>query len=139
MRFNTIIEHALSTTSLKKIRMKINPKEEITPNMSQPYEGYIIEESEGMVKVMMLAPGLEHEVTSINNVEPAPGNTFEKFKSFIVNYISSKNHDDCDQCEQCSYESVNLATDIQQLEMIVKEHNIESPEFQQIIKLFIMS
>jgi len=136
MRFDNIIEHALNNTSLKKVRMKMNPSENISANSTQPYEGYIIEENDGMLKIMMLAPEPGHEITSIDNVEPSSGDTLEQFKDFIQSYISSKNRCEYDQS---LHDSISRVDDIQQLEMIMKEHGIESSEFQHIIKLYIMS
>lgn len=137
MKFSNIIEQALDNTSLKRVRMKTDPRDSKNPGFSTPYEGYIIEEDEGMIKVLMISPEQEQPMEmSPCDVEPASGQTFEDFKQFVLDYMhSSGKHDH----QEATHHKILHAGDIQHLESFMKEQGIESTEFEKICKLFLMS
>lgn len=138
MKFDRLIEHALETTNLKKIRMRTDPVDRNNPESSDAYEGYIIEEQDGMVRVMMISPEvrLNNNKLSVSDLEPANGRTFDEFKSFVLNYIHKSGK--CD-CQEATHDNLANAGDIQHLEMFLKEQGVEQDEFNKIIKLFLMS
>lgn len=138
MKFNNIMEQALNNTTLKRVRFKTDPQDSRNPRNSSPYEGYIIEENEGMLRIMVVGP--EHEQDTVDmdpcDVEPASGKTFDQFKKFVMKYITDRkkqNHSEAD------HYNIIRAGDVQHLEAFMKEHGIEREEFEQISRLFLMS
>jgi len=139
VKFNNILEQALNNTALKRVRMKTDPLDRSNPVESYPYEGYIIEENEGMLRIMLMAPDMQDDgVVDMepDEVEPAAGRTFEMFKQFALDYIMGKNKGDCD--ESSMYNIIN-SSDIQHLESFMKEQGVERDEFAKMCKLFLMS
>lgn len=139
MKFSNIIEQALNNTSLKRVRMKTDPIDRTNPQSSSPYEGYIIEENEGVMKIMVIAPDIDQQTVMdvpSCDLEPASGKTFDDFKQFVMSYIFNKKS--CDHAESTKSNILN-ASDIQHLEAFMKEQGIERSEFEQITKLFLMS
>lgn len=138
MRFSNIVEHAMKETALKRIRMKTDPRDSANPSDSKAYEGYIIEEQDGMLKIMLVSPDAPLPRMSVqpDDVEMTGDRTFQQFKSFTINYIHKIGK--CD-CNAATHDNLANAGDIQHLEMFLKELGIESDEFQKIIKMFLMS
>lgn len=137
MKFNNILEQALNNTTLKRVRLKTDPQDSRNPVNSLPYEGYIIEENEGVLRIMVVGP--EHEQDTVDmdpcDVEPAAGKTFEQFKKFVMKYITDQNIN----YSEADHYNIVRAGDIQHLESFVKERGIEREEFEQISRLFLMS
>jgi hypothetical protein len=138
MKFNKIFEHALDNTSLKRVRMKTDPKDSRSPGLSSPYEGYIIEEHEDMIRVLMMTPEPEQAMdVSPCDVEPSStGQTFEDFKQFVLKYIHDMKR--CDYAE-ATHHKILHAADIQHLESFLKEQGVERSEFEKLCRLFLMS
>lgn len=139
VKFNNILEQALENTTLKRVRLKTDPLDRNNPINSFPYEGYIIEENEGMLRIMVLGPGHQEDgVVDMQpcDVEPAGSQTFEQFKQFVLNYVMNKNKGDC---SEASVDNITSASDIQHLEAFLREQGVERAEFEQISKLFLMS
>ena len=137
MKFHHVLENALNGTHLKRVRMKTDPRDGRNPGSSLPYEGYIIEENEGMLRVMVLSPDHEQGTIEISPDQLEPhGGTFDTFKQFVMSYLQNKHKGECD--EATHYNILN-AGDIQHLESFLKEQGIERDEFEQISKLFLMS
>ena len=137
MKFHHVLENALSSTHLKRVRMKTDPRDGRNPGNALPYEGFIIEENEGMVRVMVLSPDHEQDTIEMSPDQLEPhGGTFETFKQFVMDYLQSKQKGDCD--EATHYNIIN-AGDIQHLESFLKEQGVERDEFEKISRLFLMS
>ena len=139
MKFDFVIEEALKKTELKKVRFVTDPRDRHTPTLSTPYEGYVIEENEGMLKVLMVKP--ENPLQSIvdiamDQVEPADGNSFEQFKRYVLDYLHAKNK--CDYSE-ATIHNIAHAGDMQHLETFVKEQGVDNDEFIKIIKNYVTS
>ena len=119
--------------------MKTDPVDRSNPQLSSPYERYIIEENEGVMKIMLVAPDIDQQsVMDVSpcDIEPASGKTFDDFKQFVMKYLYDNNK--CDHAEATKHNIIN-AGDIQHLEAFMKEQGVERNEFEQITKLFLMS
>lgn len=139
MKFLSILEQALEKTSLKRVRMKTDPRDRANPFSSAPYEGYIIEENEGVLKIMMISPDMEQDMIEAEpcDVEPvSTSQTFEDFKNFVLNYLQSSGKFDH---AEATHHKILHAGDIQHLEAFMKEQGVERDEFEKISKLFLMS
>lgn len=139
MKFHNVVEQALDRTSLKRVRMKTDPANRVNPQHSDPYEGYIIEENEGMLKIMVIRPDVETADTqhaSPCELEPSGEKTFDLFKQFMMKYLY--NSKKCDHSE-ATHRNILHAGDIQHLEAFMKEQGIEREEFEKLTKLFLMS
>jgi|TARA_B110000495_G_scaffold123403_1_gene107309 hypothetical protein len=138
VKFNKIINSALDSTSLKKVRFRTDPKNKDNLSITGEYEGYVIEEMSGVLRIMMTSPDAKDDIMDISpeEVEPAEGRTLEDFKRFALEYLHSKNK--CD-CAEATHDNIISAGDIQHLEAFLKEQGVENNEFIQLIKLFLMS
>ena len=137
MKFYHVLESALSNTQLKRVRMKTDPRDRTNPGISSAYEGYIIEEEEGIVRIMVMNPDPSQGVMELplDQLEPS-GNTFSMFKQFIIKYILDHKGIECDGA---THYNIANASDIQHLEAFLKELGIEREEFEKMSRLYLMS
>jgi len=138
MRFNTIIENALGRTTLKRVRLKTDPKMKNDLGNADAYEGYVIEEQEGMLRIMVVSPRTNDSVIDADpeSLEPTGERTLEHFKKFTLDYLHAKKK--CD-CTDSTHSHILGAQDIQHVEAFLKERGVEHDEFVKITKLFLMS
>lgn len=138
MRFNTIVENALEHTTLKRVRLKTDPRMKDDLHNAAAYEGYVIEEQEGIMKIMVVAPKSREGIVDADpcSLEPTGERTLEQFKHFAMKYLHDvKRWDGTDS----SHYNITNAGDIQHVEAFLKECGVEHDEFIKIIKLFLMS
>jgi hypothetical protein len=138
MRFNTIVEHALERTTLKRVRLKTDPNMKDDLHNADAYEGYVIEEQEGMLRIMVVAPKNKNSTIDARpeDVEPTGERTLEQFKQFTLDYLHAKKK--CD-CTDSTHTNILGAQDIQHVEAFLRERGVEHDEFIKIIKLFLMT
>lgn len=100
MKFREIIEENLKTTSLKRIRVKVDPAKINTEkdfSKIEGYEGYVLEESKGNLKILVLNPELtideipEDVIEYINDEDKE--DTFNELKAFIIKKLNLKEKD----------------------------------------------
>ena len=91
MQYSKVIEEGLKNTSLKRIRVKIDPavvSKECDFSKCNGYEGYILEENAGSLKVLVLTPDMTIEDIPEEFLEYLASedevDTFEEFKKFII-------------------------------------------------------
>lgn len=100
MKFRKIIEDNLKTTSLKRIRVKVDPAKINTEkdfSKIEGYEGYVLEESKGNLKILVLNPELtiddipEDVIEYINDEDKE--DTFNELRAFIIRKLNLKEND----------------------------------------------
>jgi hypothetical protein len=138
VKFLKRIYQALEQTSLKKVRLRTDPLDKHDLATTDTYEGYVIEESEGMLRVMVVAPDNQPDMLELSpdDLEPASGKTFDEFKEFSLKYLHDRSR--CDHAETTT-QNILRAGDIQHLEAFLKEQGVEHDEFVKMIKLFLMT
>ena len=137
MKFTNIIENALDSTNLKRVKFKTDPKFSKTPEVADAYEGYVLEEQDGMLRIVMVSPDESDPCSAgIEDVEPAPGQTFEMFKQYVLKHLHDTSK--CDHSEATHY-NILQAGDLQTLEAYAKEQGLSNDEFINLTKRFLLN
>lgn len=138
MKFKDVMNIEHDEKSLKRVRLRTDPKQKHSLHNATAYEGYVIEENEGMVRVMMIAPDEQSSILDFppEQLEPCGQRTLDDFKNFVLNYIHGIGK--CDDTDVTHHNILN-ASDVQHLEAFLKEQGVEQDEFIKILKLYIMS
>ena len=138
MKFKDMVKLTANEQSLKRVRLRTDPKQKHSLQNATAYEGYVIEEDEGMIRVMMIAPDEANNIQQFDpeQLEPCGQRTLDDFKNFALNYIMQIGK--CDETDVTHHNILN-ASDIQHLESFLKEQGVEHDEFVKILKLYIMS
>lgn len=90
MKYDFIIEQSLKTTSLKRVRIKVDP---ISVHQSNDlsncngYEGYVLAEDQENTKVLVITPNQDGSMS----VMEIPNEHLEKYANITNNLVSLKN------------------------------------------------
>lgn len=139
MRYNTIIEnHLQNLTSLQRIRVKTDPKyltKEGTPENCPSYEGYILEEGAGRLKVLILPPDLCIEEIPLDLIEYIADEdhlqTFEELKEYILQQLS------LEEGNPLTSQILN-STCIKDLDQFIKQSGISGDQLADLYSGFIL-
>lgn len=139
MRYNTIIENYLQNlTSLQRIRVKTDPKyltKEGTPEKCPSYEGYILEEGAGRLKVLILPPDLSIEEIPLDLIEYIADEdhlqTFEELKEYILQQLNLK------EGNPLTSQVLN-STCIKELDQFIKQSGISGDRLADLYSGFIL-
>jgi hypothetical protein len=141
MCFHSRIYESLRTTNLKRVRIKTDPSK-VASNEDfenvEGYEGYILGEALGRLRVLVLAPNmpimdvppemLEHiydeQTTDILN----------EFKNYIKEYlVKNKNKKQNDPVLQ----NIDNSTEYNEIEAFLKQNGVEGDELNKVYREFI--
>lgn len=139
MRYNTIIENYLQNlTSLQRIRVKTDPKyltKEGSPEECPSYEGYILEEGVGKLKILILPPDLSIEEIPLDLIEYIADEdhlqTFKELKEYIVQQLKPK------EGNPLTSQIMN-STSIEELDQYIKQSGISSDQLADLYSGFIL-
>tara|TARA_R110000824_G_scaffold360796_1_gene548568 strand:+ start:363 stop:815 length:453 start_codon:yes stop_codon:yes gene_type:complete len=146
MRFDLLIESALKNTKLTKVRFKLDPK---IPEHSDfahmhGYEGYILEELDGHVKVLVVNRETDPLQSMLQSLVSVPStmatpcmqddSQMGKLKRFITNNIQDRIDD---QNSFALTQQLDNASDTQQLEMLLKQIGLEEEEIETLYKTYL--
>lgn len=141
MKFRQIIEESLQKTALKKIRIKVDPaKISAEQDLSKVdgYEGYILAEGVGKLKILVLSPEMSIEDIPIECLEAIAEDdkveTFEELKGFILSEMLKTGTKEGDPI-LCNIASSNNLSDI---ETFLKQKGYTDEKLSCIYKNFIM-
>ena len=146
MRFDLLLESALNSTNLIRVRLKMDPKipEHAEFAHMHGYEGYILEEIDGRVKVMVVnrdITPLQSMLQSLINVPSDMASPCEqdnsqlsKLKRFISSNIQHKLND---QNIFAVTQQLDNASDTQQLEMILQEIGLTQKDIEKLYKTYL--
>jgi len=91
MKYNDLILESLKKTSLKRVRIKVDPAlvaKEADLSKCDGYEGYVLEESKGHLKILVLTPELCIEDIPVEFIEAiaaeADYDSFCLLKEYII-------------------------------------------------------
>ena len=94
MKYNDLILESLKKTSLKRIRIKVDPAlvtKEADFSKCDGYEGYVLEEGKGHLKILVINPELGIEDIPIEFIEAiadeADYDSFCLLKEYIINRL----------------------------------------------------
>jgi len=141
MGFHTRIDESLRTTNLRRIRIKTDPSKvannEDFKNV-EGYEGYILGECRGMLKVLVLAPDMP-----IMDIPPEVlehiyddqvGDVLSEFKNYAKEYlIKNKNKKQNDPV----FVNIDNSSEYNEIESFLKQGGVSDEELSKIYREFI--
>lgn len=124
MQYVKIIEESLKNTALKRIRVKVDPAL-VTAGVDfaklQGYEGYVLEECMGRLRVLILSPDmpicdLPEEMLEVvaNKVD---FDVFEEYKTFVINKLIK----DGKTINDPLLEQIRCSADINSIELLINQ------------------
>jgi len=141
VKFSQIIEESLQKTALKRIRIKVDPaKISAEQDLSKVdgYEGYILAEGVGKLKILVLSPDMPIEEIPLEFIEAIAEDdkleTFEELKSFILSEMLRCGTQEGDPI-LCNVASSNNLSDI---ETFLKQKGFTDENLSNLYKSFIM-
>lgn len=140
MKFNNVVESCIgSMSSLRKVRIKVDPKNIMHPDdllNKEGYEGYILEEGINNVKILVLPPDI--------GIADIPVD--------LIEYIADENHHDVlDSLKQYIVSDLNLkegdpvinqlvcCQDLNEIEAVLRQQNFNDAALADLYKEFISS
>jgi hypothetical protein len=111
VRFDLLLETCFNKlTTLQRVRVKVDPSAiPHADDLSEcpSYEGYVLEENDGIVKVLMIQPTVGVETMPATSVELADddcnSNILDELKQFILQHLNLQEGDPLfDQIQNCS-------------------------------------
>jgi len=140
MPFHLYISESLKNTNLRRIRIKTDPSKvknnEDFKNI-EGYEGYILGESKGFLKILILTPDMplmdvppeiiehindEHNIDYMNN-----------FKEFCKKYLETHGTKTCDPI----FKNIDNSNNFNDVEIFLKQHGLNNETLLEIYKGFL--
>jgi len=141
MGFHWLVKESLDSTSLKRIRVKTDPSQ--TAGIEdfkhiQGYEGFILRECQGKLRVLILAPDmpivdippemLEHMYDEQQN------DVFTGFKDYCKEYlIKEKNKKNNDP----AFTNIDNSKDYGEVELFLKQNGVQEEDLNNLYRKFI--
>lgn len=141
VKFRQIIEESLNKTALKRVRIKVDPAKISTEHdlsKVDGYEGYILAEGVGTLKILVLSPEMtvndipEEFIEAI--AEDDKLETFEELKNYILSEMLKSGTQEGDPI-LCNVASSNNLCDI---ETFLKQKGFTDEKLAQLYRNFIM-
>jgi hypothetical protein len=146
MRFNLLVENALNDINLTRVRLRMDPKipEHNDFAHMHGYEGYILEELDGHVKVLVVNRDMDPMQSMLQSLVNVPSDMAStctqdnsqlgKLKQFIVSNIQDKLDD---QNRYALVQQLDNTTDTQQLEMLLGQIGFDKEEIETLYKTYL--
>lgn len=140
VKYNDIILESLKKTALKRIRIKVDPalvSAEADFSKVDGYEGYVLEEGKGHLKILVLTPELSIEDLPPEFIETlaaqADYDSFCLFKSFLIRTLVKDGYADNDPI-LIQIQSSNCLNDI---EVLIKQYGYSGDRLAEIYRKFL--
>jgi len=142
VKYNFIIEHSLKTTSLKRVRIKVDPKfvnAEADLSNCDGYEGYVLAECGVMPKVLVVSPDFDNGVSVMDipgeHLEDIESNDEQGLLNQLKFFILQKRSLDINSPEAQLIISSNT---IENLEAALKSTGVSDDEVKVLYRTFIL-
>jgi hypothetical protein len=101
VKFNLLLETWFNKlTALQRVRIKVDPSAiPQADDLSEcpSYEGYVLEENDGMVKILVVQPTVGIETLPVSSIEPTDDecevNILDQLKQFILQQLQLQESD----------------------------------------------
>lgn len=136
MKFDLLLETCFNKlTSLKKVRIKVDPLTLLQSNdLSEcpSYEGYVLEENDDMVKVLMLQPVVGIENISSDKLEEVDDSddVLTELQRYIIDYLQLDNADPL-------YTQIYNCTNLDDIETFLRQSGCDEGDIMEIYRNFI--
>lgn len=142
MNFTKLIKESLKTTSLKRVRIKVDPalvNAECDFSNCNGYEGYILHEKAKSLKILVLSPEMTIEdiptefLEILNKQEMC--DTFEEFKVFLIKNLIKDGKPENDPVIQ----QIMNSNCIDEVEQFAKQSGYTGDNLSELYKDFILT
>jgi hypothetical protein len=139
VRFDLLLETCFNKlTALQRVRVKVDPSTiPYASDLSEcpSYEGYVLEENDGVVKVLMIQPNVGVETIPAASVEPVDdgcdSNILDELKRFILQHLNLQESDPLfDQILNC--------TSLDEVEIFLQQSGLGEGDILELYKEFIV-
>ena len=137
MKFSKLLESSIKTLGLKRIRLKCDPlnKEHESINPYKGYEGYVLEESKGIVSVYMVnAPSELNPFIKVPSSAVEQCDKLSGLKKFIIDKINSAEIN-----MQNAAEILNNTSDIAAIETFLKDAGLDDKYIKDLYREYILN
>jgi len=142
MHYDRIIEESLKKTALKRIRIKVDPalvnaSAECDFSKVEGYEGYVLEECMGRLKILVLSPDMpicdlpKEVIEAIADKQDT--DVFEEYKAFVI----SKLIKDGKTINDPLLEQIKGSGDINSIEQLISQSGYTGDKLACLYKDFI--
>ena len=142
MKYDFIIEQSLKSTSLKRVRIKVDPKlvsTECDLSKCDGYEGYILAECGDMPKVLVISPNVDSGMSVMDipssQLVPSEGDSevdiLNYLKLFVLQTLEVDLNSPCAQ-------SIAQAQSIEEIEALLKQEGISDDDIKVLYRKFIL-
>jgi len=142
VKYNDLILESLKKTALKRVRIKVDPAlvtKEADFSRCDGYEGYVLEEGKGHLKILVINPELGIEDIPIEFIEAiadqADYDSFCLLKEYI---IKSLLHDGKTESDPI-IEQIRNSNNINDIEQYIIQCGYNSEKLAQLYKNFLMN
>jgi len=140
MKYNDLVLENLKKISLKRIRIKVDPAQvsaEADFSKVDGYEGYVLEEGKGHLKILVINPELGIEDIPIEFIEAiadqAAMDTFEELKAHIIKCLIADGKVENDPV----FQQIASCECLNNIEQIISQHGYTGDKLTELYKGFI--
>ena len=140
VKYNDLILESLKKTALKRIRIKVDPalvSAEADFSKVDGYEGYVLEEGKGHLKILVLSPEMSIEDLPVEIIQAiadeADYDSFCLYKAFLIRTLIKDGYADNDPI-LTQIQSSNCINDI---EVLIKQYGYSGDRLAEIYKKFL--
>ena len=142
MKYDLIIEQSLRTTSLKRIRVKVDPSlvsKENDLSKCHGYEGYVLEECGDVPKVLVVSPEFSNGMSVMGipseYLESMPEDNDADILNQLKLFVLQKRNFDLDSPEA---QQIAKANSIEEIESILKTTGLTDDDVKVLYRKFIL-
>jgi hypothetical protein len=140
MKYVDFILENLKKTSLKHIRIKVDPalvSKEADFSKIDGYEGYVLEEGKGHLKILVLSPEMSVEDLPVEIIQfiadEADYDSFCLFKEFLIKTLMKDGYADNDPI----LTQIQSSNCLNNIEVLIKQYGYSGDRLAEIYKKFL--
>jgi hypothetical protein len=138
VKFDLLLETCFNKlTALQRVRIKVDPSTiPHADDLSEcpSYEGYVLEENDGIVKILMVQPTVGIETLPASSIEPTDNdcesNTLDELKKFILQRLQLQ------ECDPLFTQIINC-TSLDEVETFLQQSGCSEGDMMELYKDFI--
>ena len=141
MRFRHILEESIKNTSLKRVRVKVDPGQissECDFAKCTSYEGYILMEGAKTVKILVLSPEMSIEDVTPDMIEYIANeetyDCIDDLKAFVIERLMNNGREKNDPI----IKNISNCTEISDVEVFLKQSGYDAESINEMYRSYIL-
>jgi len=140
MKYISLLQESLKNLTLKRVRIKVDPAQitkECDFTKCTGYEGYVLEECGGSMKILVLSPEMPvHEIPEefleiLSDVQEQ--DTFSEFKAMVIKHLATKGKTETDPITQDVLKSETVG----EIESALRQAGVTEEDLTKLYRHFI--